>query len=117
MRDGWTLIAGAVAGTPVGLWLEERLEPALLMRLLGVVLILFSVNELLLAKRGRFPVPKWLGLPIGVVCGILGAAFNIGGPPAIVYVYACWPLAAQQAIATIPCKRCFLFNIGSATCS
>jgi uncharacterized membrane protein YfcA len=44
-----------------------------------------------------------------VVCGILGAAFNIGGPPALIWIYS-RPWQREQGIATL--QLMFLFNSG-----
>lgn len=108
-RDAFPLIAVAVIGTPVGLLLVAHLDRIILLRALGVVLIVFSINELLLTQLWSLRVPLWLGLPIGVVCGILGAAFNIGGPPALIWVFS-RPWRREQAIATL--QVMFLFNSG-----
>jgi uncharacterized membrane protein YfcA len=108
-RDSWTLIAGAVIGTPLGLLIVADLDRSILVRGLGAVLILFSINELLLSQFWTVHLPGWLGLPIGVVCGILGAAFNIGGPPALIWLYS-RPWQREQAIATL--QMMFLFNSG-----
>jgi uncharacterized protein len=108
-RDGWPLIAGAVIGTPLGLLIVAHLDRAILARGLGVVLIVFSINELLLSQLWTLRLPEWTGLPIGVVCGILGAAFNVGGPPALIWVYS-RPWQREQAIATL--QIMFLFNSG-----
>lgn len=108
-RDAWPLLAGAIIGTPLGLLFVAHLDRSILVRGLGVVLILFSINELLLSQIWTLHVPQWLGLPIGVVCGILGAAFNVGGPPALIWVYSrSWQ--REQAIATL--QMMFLFNSG-----
>ncbi len=108
-RDGWPLLAGAIIGTPVGLLIVAHLDRAILVRALGVVLIVFSINELMVAHIWTLRVPGWMGFPIGLICGILGAAFNIGGPPALIWVYSRpWPL--EKAIATL--QVMFLFNSG-----
>jgi uncharacterized membrane protein YfcA len=108
-RDAWPLLVGAIIGTPLGLLLVAHLDRSILVRGLGVVLILFSINELLLSQIWTLHVPAWLGLPIGVVSGILGAAFNVGGPPALIWVYS-RPWQREQAIATL--QMMFLFNSG-----
>lgn len=108
-RDAWPLIAGAVIGTPLGLLVVAHLDRVILIRGLGVVLIVFSVNELLLSRIWTLRVPGWMGLPIGMICGILGAAFNIGGPPALIWVYS-RPWRREQAVATL--QVMFLFNSG-----
>src|SRR5205814_1099954 len=46
---------------------------------------------------------------IGLSCGILGAAFNIGGPPALIWVFS-RPWRREQAVATL--QMMFLCNSG-----
>lgn len=108
-RDAWPLVVGAVIATPFGLWLVENLDRTILLHGLGIILIIFPLHELFLAHRLRLHMPAWLGLPIGCVAGILGAAFNIGGPPAILFVYS-RPWSREQAVATL--QMMFLFNSG-----
>ena len=107
--DAWPLLLGAVIGTPLGLFIAARLDRGILLRGLGIVLVVFSINELLLARIWALRVPQWSGLPIGILCGILGAAFNIGGPPALIWVYS-RPWQREQATATL--QMMFLFNSG-----
>lgn len=110
LGEGWTLVAGAVAGTPVGLLLVQHMDRLVLLRLLGLVLIVFSLNELLFTRYWKLRVPTWMAFPIGVTCGILGAAFNIGGPPAIIYVLARgWQ--REQEMATL--QVMYFFNSGT----
>jgi len=108
-REGAPLWIGAVIGTPIGLLIVDQLDRTQLLRLLGVMLIVFPLNELFLAQRWRLPIPLWFGLPIGILCGILGAAFGVGGPPAIIFVYA-RPGSREWAVATLQCM--FLINSG-----
>lgn len=107
-RDGWPLVVGATVGTPPGLLLAEHLDRLLLVRALGVVLIVFPLGELVRLPR-LVRLPAWSGFPIGVGCGILGAAFNISGPVAILWIGARgW--GREQATATL--QVLFLFNSG-----
>jgi uncharacterized membrane protein YfcA len=113
LRRGAVLppLVGALIGVPLGVAFLTGSEPALLRVTLGVVLIVFAVHGLL----GRAPVPAaetdhagWrdaVGGAAGIAGGALGGAFNVGGPPLIVYVT--WRgLRPDVMKATLQC--CFL---------
>jgi uncharacterized membrane protein YfcA len=93
------LLAGAVAGTPVGVWLLASL-PARLMQILLAVLVLTAV--LALATRIRAArLPGATGTAaIGGVSGALNGAFAMGGPPAILMYFSC-PTAAAVGRASL----------------
>jgi len=87
------LVAGSLLGVPLGVWFLTGADPGVLRTTLGLVLVVFSLHGLL----GRVPATppetggaaRWhgaLGAAAGVVGGALGGAFNVGGPPLIVYV-------------------------------
>jgi uncharacterized membrane protein YfcA len=107
-RDAWPLIVGAVAGTPMGLLLVEHINRMLLLHSLGIVLIVFPLADVVGLSRYVQP-PDWTALPIGIICGILGAAFNVSGPVAILYIYS-RPWSREQMVATL--QMLFLFNSG-----
>lgn len=107
-RDARILLAGAIVGTPPGLLLVHHLDRVVLLRALGLVLIVFPLSEMLGLQRALRP-PDWFAFPIGVVCGILGGAFNVSGPVAIVYVFTRgW--SREQATAAL--QTLFLVNSG-----
>lgn len=90
-RRGLLLIASMSCGVPCGVYLMVSAPKELLLRLLGALLIGFALNETLLSNR-RFQMPSWLGFPIGISSGVLGGAFNMGGPPCVAYLYSRpWP--------------------------
>jgi hypothetical protein len=85
------LLAGAAAGTPVGLAALAAL-PADLMRAIIGAIVLAAV--LLLARGAKFArAPRWLGLGIGALSGLLNGATAMGGPPVIIYF-----LASRQGV-------------------
>jgi uncharacterized protein len=49
---------------------------------------LFTFHELLLSRVTKVVVPQQWAVPMGLLAGIFGAAFNIGGPPAVIYCYS-----------------------------
>ena len=99
-RRGRSLIVGSAAGVPFGVYLLAHLEPAPLLRAMGIVLVVFAAAELLSAPAARPKVPGWLGLPAGFLGGSIGGALNMGGPPVIAYVYAqAW--SKEEIVATL----------------
>jgi uncharacterized membrane protein YfcA len=99
-RRGRSLIVGSAAGVPFGVYLLAHLEPAPLLRAMGIVLVGFAAAELLTDARSRPRVPGWLGLPAGFLGGSIGGALNMGGPPVIAYVYA-QPWSKEEIVATL----------------
>lgn len=99
-RQGLGLVVGACLGVPLGTYLLIQLDEALLLRVLGGVMLLFSANELLLARGKPFRLSPCLGLPFGLVSGGLSGAFGVGGPPAIAYTYSqSW--TKEQVVAVL----------------
>ena len=80
----WPLLAGALPGIPVGVYLLKRMDPAHVQIVLGAVLLAYALYGLLF----KLPVGKvggpWAYL-FGFFAGGLGGAISATGPPAIVY--------------------------------
>lgn len=77
------LLAGAAPGIPLGVLFLAGADERLVRAALGVVL---AASALLLG--GRRPPPRAGGVPAlaaGAVSGMLGGAFNTGGPPVLLY--------------------------------
>jgi uncharacterized membrane protein YfcA len=98
------LLGWLVPGMVVGLWLGTRIlvttDISLLRRFLGLVVIGAGVY-FVLEHRARTashngaaneaPVSlrvPWISLPVGLLSGLLGAMFAIGGPPVIIFLRA-----------------------------
>jgi hypothetical protein len=80
----WPLLAGAVPGIPVGVYLLKRMDPVHIQVVLGVVLLAYAIYGLLF----RLPLGKLGGLWacfFGFFAGGLGGAISASGPPVIVY--------------------------------
>jgi len=87
-RQGLGLLIGSCLAVPLGFYLMINMKSEWLMRGLGLLICVFSSSELLMANRRPLRVPENLGLPLGLASGSLSGAFNMGGPPAIAYVYS-----------------------------
>ncbi len=109
-RHLWPVVIGTIVCVPVGLMLLKVFgptHPELVRRVLGVVIIGFSVWSL----RGKTPEPRemrWpVGLAAGMMGGVLGGAFTMSGPPLVAYVYSL-PLSRDALKASL--NACFVLN-------
>ncbi len=78
------LIVASLCGIPLGiLWLKEA--PVVLVKGgLGILVIGFSVFNLFTPKTPYLP-KDWPGIFFGFSAGILGGAYNTGGPPVVIF--------------------------------
>jgi hypothetical protein len=89
----WPLILGAVLGIPLGFWAVDRLDETLVKTALGVVVIGYALYDLLGANPPVLDGNRW-GYGLGFISGILAAAYNTPGPPAIIFATSRrWPPA------------------------
>lgn len=80
----WRLMAGTLAAVPVGVLLVRAVPEAVLLMVLGGLLIAYAAYGLLGRQPPELRHPVW-GFLAGALAGLLGGAYNVGGPPAIVY--------------------------------
>ena len=78
------LVAGAIPGVLVGAILLQRVDAGIIRFCIGVLLISYSLYNLLVRPRSLELSRKW-GYAAGFLTGAIGAAFSAGGPPAIIY--------------------------------
>lgn len=76
-------LAGLV-GLPIGFWAAAHV-PAHAVRVgLGALVAAYALYALIQPHNSRVLSPRW-AYPVGAVAGLLGAAYNVPGPPLIVY--------------------------------
>lgn len=63
----------------------KRQENELLMMLLGAVLLLLSVYFFFFSGKLRLRSSWYAGLTAGVLSGVMGGMFSMGGPPVVIY--------------------------------
>lgn len=80
----WPTVLGALVGTPIGVAFLANADPSQLLVVLGVMLVFFAWW---LGRSGavRERHAAW-GVGAGFFGGIMGGAFNTGGPPVVAYV-------------------------------
>jgi len=80
----WRLVIGSLAGIPIGLYGLTNLPEEIMQLVLGIVLVIFAVWSLarphMMTLRGERS-----GYIFGFFAGILGGAYNVNGPPVVVY--------------------------------
>lgn len=84
LNQVWRLVLATLAGIPVGVALVRWLPQELMVLGLGLFLIGFGSYRLLRAPLPQISHPIW-GFPFGFAAGILGGAYNVKGPPVIIY--------------------------------
>jgi uncharacterized membrane protein YfcA len=87
-RQGLGLIIGSCIAVPLGFYTMLHMKSDWLMFGLGLLICVFASSELLMSKTRPLRLAESLGTPLGVVSGTLSGAFNMGGPPAVAYVYS-----------------------------
>ncbi len=99
------LIVAAVPGVFLGTLLLKNVEPGLIMKILGTVLILFSAYKIT-APQLKLVFSRIWALPVGFLSGLLGGAFGTDGPPVVVYA-ALRPWTKEKVVGMLQCF--FLF--------
>ncbi len=102
------LVAGVCVGTPFGVLLLSGADPRLLHALLGLVLVGYALQALVLrdardaAPRGEGALAALAAACAGTLGGVLGGAFTTSGPPIV--LYAAWRrLPPATARANMQC--------------
>lgn len=78
------LLLASLFGIPLGLYLLSRVPEAVVLSLLGLMLVSYGLYNLLAPRLPELH-NDWLAYPAGFIGGILGGAYNIAGPPVLVY--------------------------------
>src|SRR2546430_2476673 len=112
-RRGLTFLASVCLGVPVGVYFLDRGSESMLLRVLGIIMILFAAREFLMRQEPRH-IPSLLTVPLGLFSGTLSGAFNLGGIPTAAYAYAHpWSrgqiMAYLQVMITLSCALRIVF--------
>lgn len=78
------LALAAALGVPVGLWVVASAPETAVKFFLGLLLIGYALYAFLNPTLA-FTVPTSWGYGVGFIAGCLGGAYNVPGPPVIVY--------------------------------
>jgi len=99
-REATPLIIGMIVGIPCGIFMLRSISPEAITRILGAVLLLTCATQAFLPKNQNLHLPKFLGLPMGILGGALGGAFNMGGPPVLIFLQS-RPVTPKALVATL----------------
>ena len=83
-KNIWKLVLASVLGIPVGLYVLKGTGDSIMKIILALMIILFSLYSLF----GRIELrlkSNWPGYIFGFLSGIVGTAYNMAGPPIIIY--------------------------------
>ena len=91
------LLAGSLAGVPLGMFLLKGGHPIAMQIVLGVVVAGFALFRMR-GLSARLQVGQRSALGFGLVAGVLGGAYNTNGPPVVIYAtLRRWPPRAFRA--------------------
>jgi len=78
------LVVASLLGIPVGVLLLRRVDVGVITAVLGLLILLYALYALSGLRLPRLAHQAW-GYGFGFVAGVLGGAYNISGPPVIIY--------------------------------
>jgi uncharacterized protein len=107
-RELWTLVPFTLLGLTLGVTLLVRLPRNATLVALGLFVCAYALHVMLRRDPARRLSWRWAA-PAGVVGGLLGALFGIGGPPYVMYITGRIPEPGAQR-ATI--SRMVILNVG-----
>jgi len=100
LRNALPLLLGVCAGIPLGYFGLHAMEGDRVIRVLGAVLALIALSEFFNGPWRRGALPKAAAFPVALLGGTIGGAFNVGGPPLVLYAYS-QPWPKVQAVAVL----------------
>ncbi len=84
VRSILPMVAASLAGIPLGILFLRRIDEAIVLGVLGVVIAGYAAYALLKIGLPRVEHIGW-SLLAGGLAGMLGSAYNTSGPPVIIY--------------------------------
>jgi uncharacterized membrane protein YfcA len=84
LRPLWRLMVGSLVGIPIGVIALSQLESEVILFVLGIILVSYALYSLFAPPLPIIRNPNW-GYAFGLASGLLGGAYNTGGPPFVIY--------------------------------
>ena len=86
-REMWPLFIGIAVSIPAGTYLLFILDPALVIRIIGFLIIGAAVLQL---TKWSYTGPRGVApaATAGMACGVINGFAGLGGPPLVLYVLA-----------------------------
>lgn len=107
-RELVMLVPFTLVGLALGVTLLVRLPRDATLLALGLFVCAHAIHVMLRRKTAR-RLARWWAAPAGLVSGVVGALFGMGGPPYVAYITGRIPDAAAQR-ATI--SQMVILNVG-----
>jgi uncharacterized membrane protein YfcA len=82
------LVIGMIIGIPIGFYFLHSMDSTILIRILGGVLVLIALSDVIMSRKAHYSLPTWSAWPFAIFGGVIGGAFNVGGPPIVAYTYS-----------------------------
>jgi uncharacterized membrane protein YfcA len=76
---------GVIFGVPLGTWILTIGNPTIVLTVLGGVLVVAGLSFLYIPQHTSIQWTSWSAPPTGLISGVLGGLFGVGGPPVIIY--------------------------------
>ncbi|NDJ60952.1 MAG: sulfite exporter TauE/SafE family protein [Chloroflexi bacterium] len=83
-RALWRLMLATLIGIPLGVEVVVRLDTTLVLGGLGLFLIAYALYTLIGPRLPAIAHPRWSYM-FGFASGLLGGAYNMAGPPYVIY--------------------------------
>lgn len=83
-KEAIKLILGSLVGVPLGVLALRYGDERIMRMIVGIVIILISLYNLFKPNLTAIPTDKYAPV-FGMMGGILGGAFNVSGPPVVLY--------------------------------
>lgn len=83
-RTVWRLSAASLIGIPLGVVGLSKIDSAIILTGLGVVITGYALYALLNLCLPRVEHPRW-AFGFGFIAGLLSGAYNTSGPPVVIY--------------------------------
>ncbi len=80
----WKLIVATLVGIPFGLYFLTSVPESYIKGILGIILAVFGLYNLIMPNLPTLRDNR-LAYIFGLVAGILGGAYNVNGPPVVIY--------------------------------
>lgn len=97
LRNAWRLIVSACCGIPFGILFLVRVDIKIVKFVLAITVIFFTLLNLLHTQKYQLKRLDY-SLLFGFVSGLFGGAYNISGPPVVLYgTLAQWSPATFRA--------------------
>ncbi|MGH7393455.1 MAG: sulfite exporter TauE/SafE family protein [Candidatus Rokuibacteriota bacterium] len=107
-RELLTLVPFTLVGLTLGVTLLVRLPRNATLLALGLFVCVYALHVMLRRETAR-RLTRWWAAPAGLVGGVVGALFGMGGPPYVAYIAGRIPDPAAQR-ATI--SQMVILNVG-----